>query len=136
MKFLKFFIVALLLSTAFFSCKKDNNDDDFTPPSNTAVEGKYVGKYGYSSDAPTIYYCLDIKSGGVIDELSSTGSSKCVSGNWSMNGNVFTAKYQWKAPLNTIFSVKATFDPATKKLVGTWGWNDDPTTGGKWEATK
>lgn len=135
MKFLKFFIVALLLSTAFFSCKKDNNDD-FTPtPSNSAIEGKWVGKYGYQNDAPTIYFCLNVKPGGIIEELNSSGESKG-SGTWSMNGNTFTAKYQWKAPLNTIFSVIATYDPATGKLSGTWGWNDNATTGGKWENSK
>ena len=135
MKFLKFFIVALLLSTAFISCKKDNNDD-FTPtPSNSAIEGKWVGKYGYQNDAPTIYFCLNVKPGGIIEELNSSGESKG-SGTWSMNGNTFTAKYQWKAPLNTIFSVIATYDPATGKLSGTWGWNDNATTGGKWENSK
>ena len=134
MKFLKFFIVTLLVSTAFFSCKKDNNDD-FKTPSNTAIEGKWVGKYGYQNDAPTIYYCLNVKPGGVIEELNSSGESKG-SGTWTLNGNTFTAKYQWKAPLNTIFSVVASFDPATGKLSGTWGWNDNATTGGKWEQSK
>lgn len=135
MKFLKFFIIALLMSTAFFSCKKDNNDDFTTTPPSTAIEGKWVGKYGYQNDAPTIYFCLNVKPGGVIEELNTSGESKG-SGTWSMNGNTFTAKYQWKAPLNTIFSVVATYDPASGKLVGTWGWNDNATSGGKWENNK
>lgn len=135
MKFLKFAIVALLMSAAFSSCKKDN-DNDFTPPSNKTIEGKWVGKYGYDNDAPSIYYCLNVKSAGIIEELNSSGASKCTSGTWSLNGNQFSAKYQWKAPLNTIFSVVATYDPATGKLSGTWGWGDNTTGGGKWETNK
>jgi hypothetical protein len=136
MKFLKFAIVALLLSTAFFSCSKDK-DDDFKPSNgNTAIEGKWVGTYGFGNDAPTIYYCLNVKAGGEIEELNSSGVSKCISGTWSLNGNVFTAKYQWKAPLLTKYSVTAIFNSATGKLVGTWGYNDNATNGGKWEQTK
>jgi hypothetical protein len=133
MKFLKFAIVALLLSTAFFSCSK-NKDDDFKPSNgNTSIEGKYVGKYGYGNEEPSISYILNVKAGGIFEELNTSGVSKCVSGNWSLNGNVFTAKYQWKAPLNSIFSVVATFDPSTGKLTGTWGYGDNATNGGKWE---
>lgn len=135
MRFFKFFIVALFLSTAIFSCKKDDNDN-FTSPSNTAIEGKWVGKYGYQNEAPSIYYCLNVKPGGIIEELNSSGVSKCISGTWSLNGNTFTAKYQWKAPLNTTFSVVATFDPSTGKLVGTWGYDNNATNGGKWENSK
>jgi hypothetical protein len=135
MKFLRFGIVALLLSTALFSCKKDNNDDFKPTNGNTAIEGKWVGTYGFGLDAPTIYYCLNVKEGGVIEELNSSGVSKG-SGTWSLNGNVFTAKYQWKAPLLTKYSVTATFNPASGKLVGTWGYDDNATNGGKWEQTK
>lgn len=133
MKFLKFAIVALLLSAAFFSCKKDNDDDFKAPTGNTAIEGKYVGKYGYGNEVPSISYILNVKPGGIFEELNTSGVSKCISGTWSLNGNVFTAKYQWKAPLNTKFSVAATFDASTGKLVGTWGYDDSATNGGKWE---
>jgi hypothetical protein len=133
MKFLKFAVVALLLSTAIFSCSKDKDDDFKAPAGNTSIEGKYVGKYGYGNEEPSISYILNVKPGGIIEELNTSGVSKCVSGNWNLTGNTFKAKYQWKAPLNSIFSIAATFDPSTGKLTGTWGYGDNATNGGKWE---
>ncbi len=128
MKFVKFSIVALLMPVIFFSCKKDN---DTVQP----VEGTWNGLYGYGIDAPSISYRLNIKHDGTIEELNAAGNSKG-SGSWNFNGNTLTGHYQWKAPMNTVFSIIATYDPATKKLIGTWGYDNSATDGGKWESTK
>jgi hypothetical protein len=130
MKFVKFAILALLLPVIFFSCSKDNNHDVALP-----VEGSWNGLYGYDNDPPFISYKLNVKHGGVIEELNVSGNVKG-SGNWNLSGNTFTGHYQWKAPMNTVFSITATYDPATKKLTGTWGFDDSSTDGGKWEAIK
>jgi len=129
MKFLKFSIVALLMPVILFSCKKDK-DDTVLP-----VEGKWTGLYGFGIDAPSISYKLNIKHDGTIEELNVAGNSKG-GGSWSFTGNTLTAHYQWKAPLNTVFSIIATYDPATQKLTGTWGYDNNATDGGKWESAK
>ena len=129
MKFLKIAIVALLMPVIFFSCKKDKVD------TVQPVEGNWVGLYGFGNDAPSISYKLNIKHDGIIEELNVSGQSKG-DGPWSFNGNTLTAHYQWKPPMNTIFSISATYDPSTKKLTGTWGYDNSTTNGGKWESTK
>jgi hypothetical protein len=129
MKFVKFSIVALLMPVIFLSCSKDK-DDAVLP-----VEGNWNGLYGNDNDPPSMSYKLNIKHGGVIEEVNGADQVKG-SGNWSFNGNTLTAHYQWKAPLNTVFSIIATYDPATNKLTGTWGFDNSATDGGKWEANK
>ena len=133
MKVFKFLIVALLISAAFFtaSCSKKNSEEIPVHP----LAGKWVGTYGFGNESPTIFYSFNIKSNNVIEELNPSGNSKG-SGTWQLNGNTFTAQYQWKEPLNTIYSVTATYDKATGKLTGTWGYDDDPDNGGLWEQTK
>ena len=129
MKFLKFSIVALLMPVIFFSCNKDN--DDIVYP----VEGNWTGLYGFGIDAPSISYRLTIKHDGTIEELNASGNSKG-SGTWNFSGNNLTAHYQWKSPMNTVFSIVATYDPATKKLTGTWGYDNSANDGGKFEVNK
>jgi hypothetical protein len=129
MKFIKLSIVALILPVLFFSCKKDHTDTTYP------VEGTWSGVYGFDNDAPSILYRLNLKHGGVIEELYASGQPKG-SGTWSFNGNSLSAHYQWKSPLNTIFTIVATYNPATQKLTGTWGYDNSATDGGKWEAAK
>lgn len=129
MKFAKLALITLFAPLLFASCSKDN--DETVKP----VEGNWNGSYGFGIDPPAISYKLNIKHGGVIEELNISGQVKG-SGSWSFNGNTLTAHYQWKAPLNTVYSITANYDPATKKLVGTWGYDNSSTDGGKWEATK
>jgi hypothetical protein len=130
MKFVKFSILALMMSAVFFSCKKDSDSID-----NTGIQGDWIGKYGFGIGTPDIYYRFKIQSGGVIEELSSSGNSKG-SGTWSLNGTTFTAHYQMKAPLNAIYTLAATYNKSTKKLTGTWGYDNNATNGGLWEQTK
>ena len=134
MKAVKLSLLALCsLTTLFVSCSKDN---DSTPPVPTdSIEGVWQGKYGYDNESPSINYIFNIKPGGVIEELNSSGASKG-SGTWTLSGTEFTAHYQWKAPLLTVFTVKATFDKSTSKLTGTWGYNNSNNNGGKWTMTR
>jgi hypothetical protein len=132
MKFLRFFVVATLICAAIFSfssCKK--NSDNTSHP----LEGKWVGTYGFGNETPHVYYAFKIQSNGTLEELNQAGNSKG-SGTWKLNGNTFTATYQWKAPMNSIYTVVATYDAATQKLTGTWGYENDGTNGGAWEQSR
>lgn len=132
MKFLKLPILVLLVSSVFIACKKDSD----TNSANAGIAGNWVGKYGFGNETPAVYYRFNIKANGVIEELNASGNSKG-SGTWSLNGTNFTAHYQWKAPMNTVFTVAATYDAATGKLSnGTWGYDESATNGGLWEQTK
>ncbi|MBC7947313.1 MAG: hypothetical protein H7Y42_05500 [Chitinophagaceae bacterium] len=130
MKFLKLSILTTVFSICVLACNKDSDGTASQP-----IAGKWVGTYGFGNESPAIYYAFNIKSNGVIEELSQSGNSKG-SGTWNLNGNTFTAHYQWKAPLNTIYTVIATYDVATGKLTGTWGYDDDGDNGGLWEQSK
>jgi hypothetical protein len=134
MKLLKFSIVALLMSVAFFSCKKDSDDIISHNPA-PGIQGNWVGKYGFGNETPGIYYRFSVQAGGLIDELNSSGVSKG-GGTWTLNGTTFTAQYQWKAPMNTIYKVVATYNEAAHKLSGTWGYGNSSPNGGLWEQTK
>jgi hypothetical protein len=134
MKFLKSSVLTLLLSATLFSCSK--NSDDVVPNQPApGIQGDWVGKYGFGNETPGVYFRFSIQAGGVIDELNASGASKG-GGTWQLNGTSFTAHYQWKAPLNTVYSVAATYNEATHKLTGTWGYENSTTNGGLWEQTK
>jgi hypothetical protein len=75
MKFLRTAIMALFISTAFVACKKDN-DKEINNSSSAQFTGKWVGTYGFDNDVPTIFFSLNIKSDGVIQELNSSGVAK------------------------------------------------------------
>jgi hypothetical protein len=134
MKAVKLSLLALLIvPTLFVACKKDSGSP--APVPTNSIEGVWQGKYGYGNEAPSISYIFNIKPGGVIEELNASGNSKG-SGTWTLVGTTFTAKYQWKAPLLTIFSVTSTFDKSTSKLTGLWGYDNNNSNGGKWTMTK
>jgi hypothetical protein len=134
MKFLKFSIVAFFASVVLFSCSKNSDDVTHNEPT-PGIQGDWIGKYGFGNETPAVYFRFKIQAGGVIDELNSSGNSKG-GGTWSLAGTSFTAHYQWKAPLNTIYTVAATYNEATHKLTGTWGYDNSATNGGLWEQTK
>lgn len=129
MRVLKFAIITLFLSAAAMSCNKEKND----PPA-PAIEGRFVGVYGFDSDVPSIYYSLNFKPGGVIEELDDAGQLKGT-GTYQVNGNILTAHYTWAT--GTEFSIRATYNEAQGELMnGTWGWNDSFTNGGTWSMEK
>lgn len=128
MKMLKRFIAVALLPLLLMACSKDKHTD-------TPVTGTWNGLWGNDNATPIYLYRLNIKPGGVIEELNAAGLVKG-SGTWQLNGNSFTAHYQWKAPLSTVFTVAATYNPASHSLSGTWGFDNSPTGGGTWHAEK
>ncbi|HET9431593.1 MAG TPA: hypothetical protein VFO70_10480 [Chitinophagaceae bacterium] len=126
---------ALLLLTAitFVSCQKDNDDPI---PATASVEGLYIGKYGFDNDAPDTDYKLNFKAGGILQEIGPNSGSVVGQGTWQVSGNTVTGVYVVPFPPNNKYSISASFNPTTKKLTGTWGYDENPADGGKFEMTK
>jgi len=133
MKILKTAVLALLLAAGFAACKKDH---DKSSNSNPAMEGVYAGKFGYGSDTPDEDFKFAIKANGVFQELSVNNGNPTGQGTYTVNGNTFTATYKmlW-APYNE-YSVSGTFNQSIGKIVGTWGYDKNPSDGGKIDMTK
>ena len=121
---LKNIAVLLLVIIIFASCKKDNE----VKSNVISIEGKWTGNKGFDNEVPTNDLLITIKNGGVIEETNSAGAVKG-SGSWTLNGIVFTAHYQFKAPLNTVYTFKGNFNKATGKIEGTWGFDSDDSVG-------
>ena len=132
MKKVKMALIALLFATGFVACNKDSNDDVVPAP----VEGTYVGKYGFGTDNPDLDYKFKVSPGGVFQEISITSGNATGQGTWSVNGNTLTATYTMLfSPFNK-YSVSGTYDPATQKMTGTWGYDTSATDGGKMDMAK
>ena len=131
MKILKIALIALFVSGLFVACSKDKKEN----PSESSIIGKWEGKYGFDNDNPSIYYSLNFKSSGVIEEMNSTGQV-IGSGTWQMSGNTITAHYAWYPPSTATFSIVAAYDGSHGKLLGNWGYDASATDGGLWEMTK
>lgn len=134
MKIFKTLVLAIMLGATFVSCSKD--DDSATQTQNTGIEGKYVGKYGFDSETPSEDFILNIKSGGVFQEIGTNSGNPTGQGTWQLNGNKLTADYKMLfAPYNE-YRVSLTYDATSKKLTGTWGFDGSYTDGGKMEVKK
>ena len=132
MKKVKLAILALAMTTGFVACNKDSDDEVISSP----VEGTYVGKYGFGNDAPDLDFIFKVSPGGVFEEISaSTGNAKG-QGTWSVNGNTLTATYTMLFSPFSKYSVSGTYDPATKKMTGTWGYDNNPSDGGMMDMAK
>ena len=80
MKILTTAVIALFVSTAFIACKKDHVS---TPPaSNSSIEGKWEGSYTSDASGNSFYYSLNLKAGGVIEEINTSGE-KIGEGTWT-----------------------------------------------------
>lgn len=134
MKFFKVLAFVVMLGTAFMACKKDS---DSTPaPAPSGIEGKYTGKYGFEGDGLTDPFILNIKAGGIFQEIGTNSGAPTGQGTWQLNGNKFTANYKMLfAPYNE-YSVSLTYDAANKKLTGTWGFDKSTTDGGPLEVKR
>ena len=131
MKKVKLAILALAMATGFVACNKDSEDAVPSP-----IEGTYVGKYGYDNDTPDINFKFVVAPGGIFQEIGHLSGNINGQGTWSVNGNTLTATYTMLfSPFNK-YSVTGTYDPATKKMNGTWGYDNNTTDGGKMEMTK
>jgi len=122
--FLKSSVLLLVTVCTFASCKKDKE----VAGNETSIEGKWSGNKGFDNEVPANDLHISIKTGGIIEETNTTGAVKG-SGTWTLNGTVFTAHYQFKAPLNTVYTFKGTFNKTTGKINGTWGFDNDDNDG-------
>ena len=112
MKHVKSIALALLVVIAGIACKKDSTDSEFS------VHGKWSGKIGNNADVPTGQFALNIKSGGTIERLNSSGSA-VGTGTWSLTGNNFTATYTMTSS-GTVVNINGTLDKGQSKLAGNW----------------
>jgi len=129
MRSLKSFALLLILSTAFLACKKDK-DESSNQAGSESFMGKWTGTYGFDNDFPGYFFSLNIKSDGVIQELNSSGVAKG-EGTWTMQGSALKGVYKMKFSPYNEYSVIATFNPATGKIEGTWGYDNNGADGGK-----
>lgn len=127
MKILKIILIALVAAIGFVSCKKDKVEKQ------TTIEGRWVGTYVNEASGNSFYYSFNIKPGGVIEELNSSGQ-KLGQGTWEFENNILTAKYTWTS--GSKYSVIAAFNKQDGKLLGDWGYGDSATNGGTWEMHK
>jgi len=126
--------MVMLVAFTFASCKKDK--DTPPPPAAVAIEGLYAGKYGFGNDVPDAPEKYRIIAGGTFQRVSINNGSVVGNGTWLLNGNTLTATVtSIFAPYNKE-SISTTFNSATGKLTGTWGWETNYINGGKIELTK
>jgi hypothetical protein len=132
MKKVKLALIALVIATGFVACNKDSDDKVISSP----VEGTYAGKYGFGTDAPDLDFKFKVSPGGIFQEIGASSGNATGQGTWTLNGNTLSATYTMLfSPFNK-YSVSGTYDPATKKLTGTWGYDNNPSDGGKMEMAK
>jgi hypothetical protein len=133
MKILKGVLALALVSTVFFSCKKDSISEPTQP--TATFEGKWVGHYDYGDNGQKYYFCLYFKSGGVIEEYSSSGKL-LGSGTWKMDTNkIITAEWVWPSSSKKYFIVAAYY-PSDKQILGDWGYSKNAVDGGTFELEK
>lgn len=132
MKHLQFIFLFVLGATVFTACKKEKNEPQV---SSGDVAATYEGKYGTGNNTPTAFFSFNAKADGVLEELTNTGSLKG-KGVWSISGNTFQGTTHDIFPVTNFYSYRATYDAATKKLTGTWGYGNSETDGGQWYMTK
>ena len=127
-------IVTVCMSAALVACKKDNSTS--LPPSTPAsLEGKWVGTYVNDASGNSFYYSFNIKPGGIIEEVNSSGE-KIGEGTWTYDNNILSAHYHWLPPHTSTYSIIAAYYTNTKKLLGNWGYGDSNTDGGTWEMAR
>ena len=136
MKILKILAIVLLLGSAFTACKKDHDKPSTPPPASSGIEGKYTGTYAFEGDTEIDPFILNIKSGGVFQEIGVHSGAPTGQGTWQLNGNKFTANYKMLFSPFSEYSVALTYDAAAKKLKGTWGFDKSVTDGGPMEVKK
>lgn len=132
MKKMKMALLALVFATGFVACNKDSNDEVISSP----VEGIYVGKYGFGNDNPDLDFKFKVSPGGIFQEISTSTGNVKGQGTWSVNGNTLTATYTMLFSPYSKYSVSGTYDPATQKMTGTWGYDNNVSDGGKMDMAR
>jgi hypothetical protein len=128
MKISKIILIVCIALAGFVSCSKDNNNNNAV-----SIEGRWEGSYVNQASGNSFYFSFNIKPGGVIEEINSSGQ-KVGEGSWQLQNNIFTANYEWTS--GTEFSVLAAFYSEDAKLLGDWGYGNSVTDGGTWEMSK
>jgi len=129
MKISKIILIAAVILTGIVSCSKDKNDAG----KQTTIEGVWIGSYVNDASGNSFYYSFNIKAGGVIEELNSSGQ-KIGQGTWEIENDILSAHYQW--PGGSKYSVLGAFYKDQGKLLGDWGYGNSATNGGTWQMTK
>jgi hypothetical protein len=124
MKSLKIVMIVLCLAGSFAACKKDSVNV-------FSIEGKWEGKLGTAPASPNSFFGLNIKPGGVLERLSSSGNVSAT-GTWQLTGIQFTGTYTFSS--GTVVNITGSVDKAQNKLSGTWQNNGNEN--GEWFASK
>ena len=134
MKILQFAIITFVVSYVFIGCKKDH-DPGLPPSTSVQVEGRWEGSYVNDASGNTFYYSFNIKPGGIIEEINSSGQ-KVGEGTWTYENNILLADYTWLPPAGSTFSVIGSYYNSTGKFLGNWGYENSTINGGTWEMIK
>ena len=111
MKIVKNLMMVLALSSIFVACKKDKDTPAYV------VEGTYEGKLGSGAAIPTGFFGLQLKAGGVLSRITSTGDVTGT-GTWKLVSNKLTGDYVGTNGI--IVSIEATLDQSQGRFSGTW----------------
>ena len=132
MKLLRSITSVLLLLVVFSACSKDSD----STPSTTTFQGLWQGKFGNDNDAPSVFFSLKFKTGGVLEEIDTDGSVKGTGTYTIDNNNIVTGHtVNIKAPVGNKYSYVAAFYPSQGKILGNWGFGNSGTNGGLFELT-
>ena len=132
MKSIKIAIVAFVLALVSVSCSKSSDSPAAVP---ATVDGVWVGKFGTDNSKPTVFFSLNFKPGGVLEEITETGEIKG-KGTWKLDNNIIYGSYNYVAPPNNKYSIIGAFDSKKGQILGNWGYGSSSTNGGLWEMTK
>lgn len=127
----------LFVSIAFLSFTACSKDSDDSTPTAGVVSGKWEGKWGNDNDKPSLFFSLNFKDGGILEEYDQTGEVKGV-GTWSydITNKIITGHtINQKAPVGNKYSIIAAFYPSQGKVLGNWGFGGSATDGGTFELT-
>lgn len=123
-------IIALFIAVlaGFSSCKKD----DVKKPGG--IQGVWKGNYKIDPSSDKKFFSLRFGAGGVLEELSSSGSVTGT-GEWQMDSNnIITGNY---VTVNGYeYSIMGAYYPQDGKILGNWGYDDSATDGGTYELSK
>jgi len=131
MKFLKSITSVLVLLVVFSACSKNSDNKPVT-----TFQGMWQGKYGDDNEAPSVFFSLNFKAGGVLEEIDTDGTIKGTGTYTIDNNNVVTGHtVNIKAPIGNKYSYVAAFYPSQAKVLGNWGFGNSGTNGGMFELT-
>jgi len=106
--------ILFMAAIAFTACSKK----DSIPAPQPTIEGSWLGKYGNGNNAPVTFYSFNLLKGGVLEVRAQDNTVKG-SGTWELNGEIFTAKYQYNVGFAK-YNMAAKYDANAKTLTGSW----------------